>query len=88
MKEIERCLKPGGIVIYVDFDTTLVRQDQVTYTTPAIRHQDGTVEGSWLQRMLSGEPFKPFLFRLLTIRSVACCRRKERKRSGPGCKAH
>lgn len=47
--EIERCLKPGGLAIWIDADYDMLSRDKDIYRPPAI---EGSVEdGSWVARM-------------------------------------
>jgi hypothetical protein len=52
MKEAHSCLKPGGIVIWVDADFELYSTEEFKYLPPAT---DATPEGSWVQRFMLGE---------------------------------
>ncbi|PVG02067.1 hypothetical protein CPB86DRAFT_811956 [Serendipita vermifera] len=49
MKDVHSCLKPGGIVLWVDADFELYSTDQFRKLVPAT---DAAPEGSWLQRFM------------------------------------
>jgi SAM-dependent methyltransferase len=51
MQDIEECLKPGGIVLYLDADYEMFTADQHVYM-PFATAEDGS--GSWFQRIVCG----------------------------------
>lgn len=58
MEEAEKCLKPGGVVVFVDYDAMFCAQDQVSRQPMAETNENG----SWLVRcsheMRHGAPLK------------------------------
>ncbi|KAG8761654.1 hypothetical protein FRC14_000038 [Serendipita sp. 396] len=58
MEEAERCLKPGGVVIFVDYDAQFCAEDQVSRQPMAETNENG----SWLVRcsheMRNGAPLR------------------------------
>ena len=58
MGEVEACLRPGGVVIFIDGDT-LIHSDDCLTPVPVAMDDDepeGPIEGSWLQRLARGLP--------------------------------
>jgi hypothetical protein len=53
--EARKCLRPGGIAIFIEGDFDLFMEDQKTIQEPA---SDSNPNGSWLLRWMQGE----FLF--------------------------
>jgi SAM-dependent methyltransferase len=51
MQDIEECLKPGGIVLWLEFDYDLCTGDQYVYMPFATAEEDS---GSWFGRILYG----------------------------------
>ena len=51
MQDVEKCLKPGGIVLWVDGDYDVYAADQHVYM-PFATAEDGS--GSWFQRIVYG----------------------------------
>ncbi|CAG7852550.1 SubName: Full=Related to methyltransferase {ECO:0000313/EMBL:CCA71907.1} [Serendipita indica DSM 11827] len=47
--EIERCLEPGGIMLWMDGDYDMCTKDKAIYRAPA---SDAHPDGSWLARMI------------------------------------
>jgi hypothetical protein len=54
-KDVHTCLKPGGIVLWIEFDFTIYFTDQITYIPPAVDDTPGT---SWVSRIMTGEQFR------------------------------
>jgi SAM-dependent methyltransferase len=53
--EARKCLRPGGIAIFIEGDFDLVTEDQATIQEPA---SDTNPNGSWLLRWMQGKlPF-------------------------------
>lgn len=52
LKEAERCLKPGGILIAIEPDFYIVAEDQRTLLPMAT---DDNPDGSWFSRLVYGE---------------------------------
>jgi SAM-dependent methyltransferase len=52
MSEVERCLKPGGLVLWLDPDYAIYSTDKFTYSRPAASEENPS--GSWLQRLTYG----------------------------------
>lgn len=52
LKEVEKCLKPGGILIVMESDLDLLAEDQKSFLP--IATEDDT-NGSWLRRVMYGE---------------------------------
>lgn len=51
LEEATRCLKPGGLAIFVEGDFDLLKEDQRTIQEPA---SDENPNGSWLQKWMQG----------------------------------
>jgi SAM-dependent methyltransferase len=51
LQEAVKCLRPGGIAIFIEGDFDLVTTDQKTIQEPA---SDTNPNGSWLQRWMQG----------------------------------
>ncbi|PVG02070.1 S-adenosyl-L-methionine-dependent methyltransferase [Serendipita vermifera] len=49
MKEVHSCLKPGGIVLWLDMDYCLYYTKEFKYTAPGT---ESNPEGSWMQRQV------------------------------------
>jgi hypothetical protein len=56
MRDAEACLKPGGIVIFIDGDQTAYQEDMVTPVAVGQEREEGgdPNEGSWLHRIMRG----------------------------------
>jgi len=56
MRDVEACLKPGGIVFFIDGDQMLYREDMVTPVSVGQERDEGgdPNEGSWLHRIMRG----------------------------------
>ncbi len=67
MEDISRCLKPGGLCIFIDPDLEILAEDKVTILPMALgSHEKRSAgeedtgpganrrEGSWFQRVLFG----------------------------------
>jgi len=52
LKDVHLCLRPGGVVLWVDVDYTLYFTAEFKYLPFAIDLDDDT--GSWMQRPLAG----------------------------------
>jgi hypothetical protein len=52
MHDVEACLKPGGIVIWLDVDYDIYSKDRMTYEPYGT---DENPSGSWFQRSAFGE---------------------------------
>lgn len=48
-EDIERCLKPGGLMLWVEVDYHMMAQNMIDYATLP---SDGVVDGSWNARLL------------------------------------
>lgn len=55
MEEVELCLRPGGLAIFVDFDALFCREDQIS-RYPMVESNEG---GSWLVRCSHGAYYSP-----------------------------
>lgn len=57
MKELEQCLKPGGLVIIVDGDGTIYSEDRLhpAKLPSGDWHSDSDREGSWFRKVVLGE---------------------------------
>jgi hypothetical protein len=53
MEEAEKCLKPGGVVIFIDYDAQFCAEDQVSRQPMAESNENG----SWLVRCSHGENY-------------------------------
>lgn len=51
--EARRCLRPGGIAIFIEGDFDLFTEDQQNLQEPA---SDSNPDGSWLQQWMHGTP--------------------------------
>jgi hypothetical protein len=51
MEEAEKCLKPGGVVIFIDHDAMFCAEDQISRQPMAESNENG----SWLVRSAFGE---------------------------------
>jgi hypothetical protein len=62
MLDAEACLKPSGVIIFIDGDMIAYLEDRVTPVPVAVDTDEpgGPVEGSWFHRI---------------IRGVSCCSR-------------
>lgn len=56
MEEIEGCLRPGGLVIFMDGETDLWTEDQRD-TLPSASEENPN--GSWLKKIFRGRRFVP-----------------------------
>jgi len=58
MGEVEACLKPGGIVFFIDGDTRNYREDMITPIPVGLEKDEGgdPDEGSWFHRIMRGKP--------------------------------
>jgi hypothetical protein len=56
MRDVEACLKPGGIVFFIDGDQTVYLEDMVTPVAMGQERDEGgdPDEGSWLHRIMRG----------------------------------
>lgn len=52
IEEAERCLKPGGLLLFIEGDYTLYAEDQLS---PAPLGSEETPDGSWFHRIFNGE---------------------------------
>jgi hypothetical protein len=52
MRDVHSCLKPGGIVIWIEVQYDLFFTDKFVYKTPAT---EVNPSGSWMQRPLAGK---------------------------------
>jgi SAM-dependent methyltransferase len=59
MQDVEECLKPGGIVLWVEFDYDAYAGERYVYI-PFATAEDGS--GSWFQRIIYGSSCSTFLF--------------------------
>ena len=50
-QEIEQCLKPGGLMIWIEVDYDMTTQDKNVYHAPA---SDAHPDGLWLARLFYG----------------------------------
>jgi hypothetical protein len=57
MSDVEACLKPGGIVIFIDGDMTSYEEDLVTPGPMGQEEDEGgdPTKGSWFQRIKRGK---------------------------------
>ncbi len=56
MKDVEACVKPSGVVIFIDGDTRAYLKDNVTPAPVAVDADEpgGPIEGSWFHRLGRG----------------------------------
>lgn len=56
MRDVEACLKPGGIVFFIDGDQTVYQEDMVTPIAVGQERDEGgdPSKGSWLHRIMRG----------------------------------
>jgi len=52
IEEVTKCLKPGGLAIFVEGDFDLFKEDQKTIQEPVSKEHP---DGSWLQKWMIGE---------------------------------
>jgi hypothetical protein len=55
--DVEACLKPGGVLIWMDVDYDLIEENMENFVERACDTREG---GSWPARMLYGEQTLPF----------------------------
>lgn len=69
MKDIHSCLKPGGIVLWIEVEYDLYFGESFSYIAPGT---DSYPEGSWMQRPMAGEhilvPRCPVCLSILELR--------------------
>lgn len=51
-EDMEKCLKPGGIILIMDADFNFISQDPMVYLIPA---SDTNPNGSWVARIFYGK---------------------------------
>jgi 2-polyprenyl-3-methyl-5-hydroxy-6-metoxy-1,4-benzoquinol methylase len=56
IQEASKCVKPGGLAIFIEGNFDLCREDRQTTQEPA---SDANPDGSWMQRWLQGTPPTP-----------------------------
>jgi hypothetical protein len=56
MRDAEACLKPSGVIIFIDGDTKMYLEDNATSAPVALDADEpgGPIEGSWFQRLGRG----------------------------------
>ena len=56
MRDVEACLKPGGLLVWMDGDQTAYQEDMVTPIPVGQERDEGgdPNEGSWLHRIMRG----------------------------------
>ncbi|KAG8791092.1 hypothetical protein FRC16_000605 [Serendipita sp. 398] len=52
MQDVEECLKPGGIALFMDVDYDMYSEDQRVYIPFALEDDDVECERSWFQRIV------------------------------------
>jgi trans-aconitate methyltransferase len=52
MKDVHSCLKPGGIVLWLDAEVNLYFTEEFKYVPPA---SESNPQGSWYQRPIAGK---------------------------------
>jgi hypothetical protein len=57
IQEASKCVKPGGLAIFLEGNFDLLKEDQRTIQEPA---SDSNPNGSWLQRWLQCGYYPPF----------------------------
>jgi hypothetical protein len=59
MQDVEACLKPSGVVIFMDGDPRIYLEDDMTPAPVAVDEDEpgGPIEGSWFHRIARGVPF-------------------------------
>ena len=55
MSDVEKCLKPGGLVLWLDADYALYSTSAFAYSRPPASEHNPS--GSWLQRLSYGASF-------------------------------
>ena len=69
MLDAEACLKPSGVIIFIDGDTRFYLEDNVTLAPVAVDADEpgGPVEGSWFHRIARGVSISTSYTRWLTF---------------------
>jgi SAM-dependent methyltransferase len=54
LSDVEKCLKPGGLVLWLDADYDMLATTSFTYSRPPASELNPS--GAWLVRILYGQP--------------------------------
>jgi hypothetical protein len=70
MQDAEACLKPNGIIIFIDGDTRMYLEDNVTPAPVAVDTDEpgGPIQGSWFHRIARG---MSFFYRIVLLYKMA-----------------
>lgn len=77
MRDVEACLTPGGLVLFIDGDQTVYQEDMITPIALGQEKEEGgnPNDGSWLYRIARGvHHLLSFIVSLTVLYRDSLCR--------------